>query len=110
MDFGQPFVPDAQAPKLAQPSDGALDHPAGGAQATAVRRPPFGEQGANPAPAQLRPMRLGVVGAVPLDDRRARPRPSPAPPHQGNPIDQGQQLGDIVGVRTGQGHRKNYKN
>lgn len=106
MNLRQSFIPDAQAPKLMQPGDGPLDDPAGGAQSTAVRHPPLGEQGANPAPPQLPPMRLGVVGAIPLDDRRARPGPAAAPAYRRNPVDQGQQLGDIVGIRAGQGRRE----
>ncbi len=106
MDVGRSFIPDAQAPELMQPGDGPLDDPAGGPEAAPMRRAALGEQRLDPALAQLPPMRLGVIRPVALDDGWAGPGPAPTPPDRWNAVDQGEELGDVVGVRASQGRRE----
>lgn len=106
MNLGRPFIPHAEAPELMQPGDGPLDDPACGAEPAAVRRSPLGEQRPNPSPPQPCPMWLGVVGPVPLDDRRTRPGAAPSSVHRRNGLNQGKELGHIVGVRAGQDRRE----
>lgn len=68
MNIGAPFVADSQATKLVQPTERALDHPAGFAQATAMR-PAFASQSPGDAQsAQPTPMRAAAVSPITLHD------------------------------------------
>jgi len=95
-----PLVADAQTPVLMQPADRALDDPARGPEAAAVPGPTMGEHGLNVPLSQLGLMRLRVVRAVALDARRAEAR-APAVALKGrNGVDQREELGDVVSIRT----------
>jgi hypothetical protein len=94
MDPLQPFIRDAEPPQLPQPGDRPLDDQASGAQPTAVRRSPPGEQRSDPpAAATGSDSARSRTGTVLLDDRMARPGPAAVPAHRGNAVNRGEQLG-----------------
>ncbi len=98
MNVGAAFVANAQASELMQPSDGALHHPTGHAQATAVLGVAASNLGANAAGGQRPAVRLGVIAAVGLNPNGAV---AGCPAFAGNrrdAVDQGQQLRNIVAV------------
>ncbi len=64
MDVGQFFIADAQAAKLIQPRDRALDHPAQLAQTGPMRQTPPCDAALDTALCQRLPMRLRVIGSV----------------------------------------------
>jgi len=96
------LVTDRQSSKAMQPRDGALDHPAGAAQPAAVRAAAFGELRGDPALGKLIAMRLRVVPPIALDQPRLPQRPAWPATERRHGIDQGQQLRDVVPVRSGQ--------
>ena len=100
MNVHAALVADAQTPVLMQPADRALDDPARGAETAAVSGPAMGEHRLNVPLSQLRFVPLRVVRAVALDARRAEAR-APALALKGrNGVDQREELGDVVSIRT----------
>ncbi len=83
-----------------QPRDRALDDPAIDPQSAAVGGVLLGREWFDPHPAQGLPMRLRVIAPIPLHPLRSPPRSSAFATHGRNRFDQGQQLGDIIGVGT----------
>ncbi len=114
MDIVPPFVADAETSELMQPGNGALDHPAKDAQATAMRGAATGQDGGDPLRAQLAAVRLRIVGAIALD----RLRPLPGAAHLAvdgrNGLHERDELGDVVpiGLRQsdGQGNAAAIRN
>ena len=58
------FIPHAQATELMQPSDGALDDPSQGAQASAVRQSPPRQAALDTPFSQGLPVRLRIIRAI----------------------------------------------
>ncbi len=91
-----------------QPGEGAFDHPAGPAEAAAVRRAALGELRRDAAVLELVAMRLRVVAPVALDESRFANRPTGATTERRHSIDEGQQLRHVVPV--GRGQRRDERN
>ena len=99
MDVGAAFVADGEPAEPVQPGEGALNDPAGRAQATAVRGPSAGEDGPDAAGPQAVTMRLGVVAAVALERVRGAARAPATTAHRRQGIDHRVQVRDVVDVR-----------
>lgn len=97
----EPFVADFEATKLMQPSDRALHHPTGFAQAAAVLGIAFGDDLFDGEGAQQPAMRLGVIATVTLERFRALSGAARFAPNRRNGLNQRQQLRHIVGVGPG---------
>lgn len=104
MDVGTSLIAHAQTSEAMQPGDGPFDHPAGEPQATAMFGVAPGNLGADSQFAQLLSMRLGVVSTVGLDELRTMARMPWLARDRRNRLDQGDQLGDIVGIGSGENH------
>jgi len=103
MEAGAAFAADAQASEPVEPGDGALDDPAGAAEAGTVRGPTVGDD----RPDVTLPQRAAVSGAV-VAPVGVRPRGAASGPAAQAAdgwyrIEQGRELGDIVPVAAGQG-------
>jgi hypothetical protein len=85
-----------------EPGDGALDHPAGAAQAAPMRSAALGELRGNATSQELVAVRLRIVPAVALDQLRFADRSTGPSLQRRHRIDQGQQLGDVVPMRRSQ--------
>src|SRR5487761_1451297 len=83
-----------------EPGEGALDDPAVAAQARAVRVAAASDLGCDAAPAQLAAVLLVVVATVGADPVGASPRPAGLAAHRRYPIEQWDQLGDVMAVST----------
>ena len=94
MDVGAAFVADGEPAEPVQPGEGALNDPAGRAQATAVRGPSAGEDGPDAAGPQAITTRLGVVAAVAWSARGAARAPATTA-HRRQGIDHRVQVSDV---------------
>jgi len=101
MNVGSTFVTDAQAPELVQPTERAFDHPAGFAQATAMR-PTFAGQAIRDAQT-LQPavMRAAAVSTIALHQVGPLPRPTSFASHRGNRQQQRLELPTVMQVGGG---------
>ena len=106
MDVRQSLVAYAQAPELMQPSDGALDHPTGLAQATAMLGVAAGDLGLDAALSEELTQTIGIVAAISLDEFGLALRRSALTRDRRNGVEQGQQLSDVVAVCFGENYRK----
>src|SRR6185312_1002898 len=97
---------DAQPAEPVQQGDGLLHDPAVDAQARAVLGGAAGDDRGDPGGLDLLAVFIVVVAAVGVDGIRAAPRPSAAPAHGRDGLDEGQELGDVVTVAAGQCHRQ----
>jgi hypothetical protein len=102
VDVSPSLIADAQPPKLVKPGQCPLHHPAVYAQAAAVLSQTLREHWLNPQGAQHFPMGPGVVGTVSLNSVRPMAWSATLASHWRNCFYQGQQLGNIVTVGTGQ--------
>jgi len=102
MDARTPFVAHRESPEPMQPGDRAFDDPARAAEPAAVRRAALGEGGLDAAPVQGVSMRLGVVGAVALDEIRFHARAAGAAANGRHRVHERQQLRDVVAIGRGQ--------
>jgi len=102
VDVGTFFVAHAQASELMQPGQRALDDPAGFAQSAAVSYLAAGQKRGDAFCTQRVAMGLGIVGAVTLDTRRFASRASGLAVDRRDALDQGQQLGDVMGIGAAQ--------
>ncbi len=100
------FPAHSQPPKLMQPGEGALDHPAGFAQPTAVLGAALGQHWSDSLSAQPPPVGLTVITAIPLQASRPVPRSAGFPCDPGDGFHQGLQLGHIIHVRRRQQDRE----
>ena len=98
MNARSTLVADGQSPKAVQPSDGALDDPAGAAQAAAVRPPALGELRGDAALRELVAMRLRIVPRSPCTSRGFRTWSAGTPAQRRHRVHQRQQLRDVVPV------------
>jgi len=104
VDVGTPLIAYAQASEAMQPGNGPFDHPAGDAQATAMLGVTPCDLGVNAQFSGLRSMRLGVVGAVRLNQFGTMTRVPGFAADWRNRLDQRHQLSDIVGIGARQNH------
>ena len=105
MNASATFVAHIESSKSVKPRQRALNDPACAAQAAAVRRPSLRELGGDPAAMQRVTMRLRIVAAVALNQRRFAHRATRSAAEGRNRVDQRQQLGDVVPVGRRQ-HRR----
>jgi hypothetical protein len=93
---------DEQAAAVVQPGEGALDHPAVAAEPGAVLGLAAGDQRFDAALRDEPAVLVVVVAAV--GDQRPRPpsRPTGAAADGWHPIEQLEQLGDVVAVTAGE--------
>ena len=98
MDLGSAVVADEQSLELVQPGKGALDDPAHAAQPGAMLGLAAGDLRADPALAQLTPMRPMVVGAIGNDAVGTTARPAYLAAHGRHPLERRDQLGYVVAV------------
>jgi len=103
---GQALIAHTQASELMQPCDGALDHPSGFTQATAVRGAAPGDLGTDTLTCQQSAQRVGVVGTIRLNQCGLAARRAAHTGHGRNRRDQRQQLRDVVAVGASQDQRK----
>jgi len=102
VDLGAAFVADEQAAELVEPGEGPLDNPADAAEPGAVLGLAAGDDRSDPSLPKLAPVALAVVAAI--ADQLVGP---PAPPADtaadgGDPVEEPDQLGDIVAVAAGE--------
>jgi hypothetical protein len=101
MDVGVAFPADAQSPRVVQPREGALDHPAPAARPGAVLGLPAGDQRLDPAVPELAAVLVVVRAAIGNEDIRALARPARLAGDRADAVDQRQQWGDVVAVGAG---------
>jgi N-6 DNA methylase len=100
------FVAHVEPAKSVKPGQRALHDPPRAAEAAAVRRPALRELRVDPASMRLIAMRLRIVSPVALDQAGFAPGPPGAAAQRRNGVDEGQQLGDVVPVRTREQRRQ----
>jgi hypothetical protein len=101
VDFVAPVVADEQSFEVMEPGEGALDDPANAAEPGAVFGLAAGDVGADAASAELAPVLVVVVAAVGDDAFGSLARPADLAAHRRHPLDQRDQLGDVVAVSAG---------
>ena len=102
MDVGAAVVADEQSFELVQPGEGALDDPAVAAEAGAVLGLAACDLRRDPAASQLAPVLVVVVAAVGGDAIRSLLGPADFAAHRRDPVDERDQLGDVVAVAAGE--------
>lgn len=106
MDDGEAFEADPEPAKVVQPGDGALDDPAGLAEATTVGLPTAGDFGMDSGGVQGLAVLVVVVAAITLNDYRLLQRASALAANGRNGLNQRNELGDIVPIGAGQDERE----
>ncbi len=101
MDVGSAVVSDEQPRVVVEPGDGALDEPAGAAEAGAVGGLAAGDLRFDPAGSELAPVLVVVVAAVGSEALGSSPRPADLATNGRNPLDEWDELGDVVAVAAG---------
>lgn len=100
----QPVVPDLEPPGLSDPSQPAFHDVANLSQTAAVGRPRSRQVILDPPCLQALPVPLGPIGAVPVQRLRLAAWPPARPVDRRNVVEQGQRLGRIGAVRSGEPH------
>jgi hypothetical protein len=98
VDLGPSVVADEEPFELVKPGEGALDDPAVAAQAGAVCGAATGDLGCDAAAAQFAPVLVVVVTPVGAQPLRPPARATDAAADGRHPIQQRDQLGDVVTV------------
>ena len=98
MGFVAAVVADEQPLELMEPGEGALDDPAMATEPGAVLRLAAGDLRSDPAPTKLAPILVVVVATVGEHAVRPSPRPADTAAHRWHPVEQRDQLGDVVAV------------
>ena len=98
MDLVAAVVADQQPFEVVQPGEGALDDPADAAQPGAVSGAAPCDLRRDPALAELTAMTVEVVAAVGADTLGSPTRTADRAPHRRHPVDERDQLGDVVAV------------
>ncbi len=101
MDLGAAVVADEQPFELVQPGEGALDDPAVAAEPGAVAVETAGDLGGDAALAQFGSVVAGVVSAVSHQSVRFAPRRPGQAADRRHPVEQRDELGDVVAVAAG---------
>jgi len=102
VDLGAAVVADEQSFELVEPGEGALDDPAVSAEAGAVSGLAAGDLGCDAADSDEAPVLVVVVAAVGAHDQGAAARPADQAADCWHPVDQRDQLGDVVAVAAGE--------
>jgi hypothetical protein len=98
VDFGTAVIADEQPLEVMQPGEGALDDPADAAEPGAVLCLAARDLRRDPAPTQLPPLRLVVVGTVGGEAARSPARSAGATAYRRDPLEERDQLRDVVAV------------
>jgi hypothetical protein len=98
VDLVATVVADEQSLEVVQVSEGAFHDPAVAAESRAVRGLAAGDLGLDAARPELAPVLVVVVAAVGGQTIGASPRPADLAAHRWHPLDQRDQLGDVVAV------------
>jgi hypothetical protein len=98
VDVGTAVVADEQSFELVQPGEAALDDPAVAAQPGAVLGLAAGDLRFDPALPEQTAVLVVVVAAVGGHPLGATARPSDHAAHARHPVDERDQLGDVVAV------------
>jgi hypothetical protein len=101
VDLVAAVVADEQSLELVQPGEGALDDPAGAAEAGAVFGLAAGYLRCDPAFAELVAVRGVVVASVCGQSLGPPSRPADTSANRRHPIDERDQLCDVVAVTAG---------
>jgi len=99
MDTRPAFVSHVETTKSMQPRHRALDDPARASEPAAVGPSAFGQLAGDAALFELVTVRLGVVGAVALDEPRLTQRPAGTAAQRRDAVHERQQLRHVVPVR-----------
>ncbi|GAU71585.1 hypothetical protein SSP35_52_00080 [Streptomyces sp. NBRC 110611] len=97
---------DPKPAEAVQPSDCSFDDIPEGARAGAVGLASFGDDRTDAALPQQAAVLVVVVAAAGEQGIRPPPWPAHHPGYRGDLVEQGQELGDIVAVATGQRDRE----
>jgi hypothetical protein len=106
VDLGAAVVADEQPFELVEPGEGALDDPAVTAEAGAVSGLAAGDLGSDPAGSDETAVLVVVVAAVGADDLGAAAGAADQAADWWHPVDQRDQLGDVVAVAAGERPRE----
>ena len=98
MDLVAAVVADEESFELVEPGAGAFDHPACAPESGAVSSLAAGDLGLDAALPELAPVLVVVVAAVGGHTRGSAARPADLAPHRRDPLDERDQLGDVVAV------------
>ena len=98
VDFVAAVVADEQSLEVVQPGEGAFDDPAVAAEAGAVLGLAACDLGFDPTAAEFAPVFVVVVAAVGSDTVGAPPWPTDLAAYGRDPLDERDQLGDVVAV------------
>lgn len=99
---GPAFPADSQAPEAVQPGNRPLDHPAVGAQASAVPCSSPGDRRDDAPSPDLITVDVMVIAAVREQRVGLATRPSDAATDGRDRVEQGQELGHVVAIAAGQ--------
>ena len=102
MNVCPPLIANAHPSELVQPGQGLLNHPPINSQPAPMLSEAFGKDGPNPKQVQRLPMWLRVISTVSLNSIRLVVRPASLATNRKNGLHQGQQLGHIMTVSSGQ--------
>jgi hypothetical protein len=102
MEVGTSLVAGAESFELVESGEGALDHPADLARSGAVGDAASGDHGLDAALPQKAAVLVEVVAPVRAQSPRLAAGASPQTPDGWNRVQQGQELGDIVPIATGE--------
>lgn len=102
MNVSTPFEADTKTTEVMKPGMSSFDNPAEFAQATAMFGAASGNHWLDAALAKLLTMRIGVIAPVSIDDLRLLYGPTTYSADRRNGIDERQQLGNVIMVRSGQ--------
>lgn len=100
------FPPDAESSEAVEPGDRALDNPAMNTEAGAVRYSAAGDDRLDALSPDQAAVLVVVIAAVADQDVGPSPWPSHEPWDRRDLGEQRHQLGDVVAVSAGQGHRE----
>ncbi len=108
MDLGPALVAGAQAAKVVQVREAALDHPARGAQTGAMCGAAAGDDGLDAARPQQAPVFVVVIATVGENEigLSARPADLAGDRARVKVVEQRDELGDVVAVAAGQRDRQ----
>ena len=102
VDVGAAVVADEQPFEVVEPGESALDNPAVAAEAGAVLGLAAGDLGSDPALAELPAVFVVVVAAVGGNPLGPSAGAADAAAHRRDPLDEWDQLGDVVAVAAGE--------
>lgn len=105
MDVGAAVVADEQTPELVQPGERPLDHPAKAAETGAMLGRAAGDHRFDPSLPELAPVASRVVGAIGDELLGPTAGSADAAAHLWHPVDERDQLGDVVAVDEREGER-----